>query len=122
MKTNRDLEIEQFAENKMISPSKDLQHAPYLVTVEEKKRMKRPRDHRANQPQLKRRVQNKKFKELMKPNMWQDSLAEIDASLSRLKTVRSEASKMELARQGFGSHVGMKRKVTLTNFDEFVNL
>lgn len=54
----------------------------------------------------------------MKGTGWKDSLAKIDENISELKSVEKIVNKLEKASSKYGANVNLKRKMTLTNFDE----
>ena len=60
-----------------------------------------------------------KFKELMKNQEWKDTLAIIDENIEQLKKNERKVNKLEVAKRKYGSNTSLKRKMTLTNFDEF---
>lgn len=57
----------------------------------------------------------------MSGESWKDSLAQIDHNINKLKTVTKQVNKLESARKKYGSNVSLKRKMTLTDFDDIVS-
>ena len=57
----------------------------------------------------------------MKKPTWENDLTKIDQNLKKLKTVTKQVNKLEHAYSKHGSNIDLKRKMTLTNFDDFVD-
>ena len=58
-----------------------------------------------------------RFDHLMKDTYWQNSLLQIDKSISKLKKVTKNINRLELANLRYGGSIKHEREMTLTDFD-----
>ena len=56
----------------------------------------------------------------MKDKTWEKSLAALDKDIKKLKTVSKHVKQLEKVHDRYGTNPTLKRKMTLTNFDEFI--
>lgn len=54
-------------------------------------------------------------------NSFLDSLQAMNTKISKVKDVERKVNKLELAHKKYGSNVNLKKKMTLTNFDDIVD-